>query len=144
MIKKNNFQWISPIFSIMQLPLSWRAMTVKKKQTKKNKKQNKKKGNQISRAFRWFFSSHFSIWHMQTVQTQIRLLPREQSDQGLHYLTFLPSILWKQNLGEKVWYKVFEILGHLLNKEVSEISLDQSRSGLLVLSSQKIVSRTKK
>ena len=27
-------------------------------------------------------------WHMQTVQTQIRLLLKEQSDQGLHFLPF--------------------------------------------------------
>ena len=27
-------------------------------------------------------------WHMQTVQTQIRLLLKEQSDQGLHCLPF--------------------------------------------------------
>ena len=27
-------------------------------------------------------------WHMQIVQTQIRLLLKEQSDQGLHYLPF--------------------------------------------------------
>ena len=28
------------------------------------------------------------LLHMQTVQTQIRLLQREQSDQGIHYLPF--------------------------------------------------------
>ena len=32
-------------------------------------------------------------WHMQTVQTQIRLLLEEQSDQGLHYLPFHLKLL---------------------------------------------------
>ena len=27
-------------------------------------------------------------WHVQTVQIQIRLLPKDQSDQGLHRLPF--------------------------------------------------------
>ena len=33
-------------------------------------------------------SKLLTIWHMQTVQIQIRLLLKEQSDQGLHCLPF--------------------------------------------------------
>ena len=52
-------------------------------------------------------------WYMQTVQTQIRLLLKEQSDQGLHCLSFQyfkKEQHKKQNVGQKVWNKVFEIL----------------------------------
>ena len=54
-------------------------------------------------------------WHMQTVQTQIRLLLKELSDQGLHFpLGILRNNSIKsKNLAKKVWNKVFEILGHL-------------------------------
>ena len=50
-------------------------------------------------------------------QTQMRLPLKEQSDQGLHCHSTMFFNKWlhkKQNLGEKVWNKVFEILGHLL------------------------------
>ena len=36
-----------------------------------------------------FYTLNFlTKWHMQTLQTQIRLLPQKQSDQGLHCLKF--------------------------------------------------------
>ena len=57
---------------------------------------------------------------MQTVQTQIRLLLEEQSDQGLHCLPFhlvfkeRKKLHKKQNLGWKsMEKKVFEVFGHL-------------------------------
>ena len=55
-------------------------------------------------------------WRMQTVQTQIKLLLKEQSDQGL---PCLPCHLKKKKMykkaefSQKVWNKVFKILGHL-------------------------------
>ena len=45
--------------------------------------------NECSRLIHQFRTSKFlTQWHMQTVQIQIRLLLKEQSDQGLHYLPF--------------------------------------------------------
>ena len=53
---------------------------------------------------------------MQTVQTQIRLLLKEQSDQGLHclpfHLAFKEQLHEKHNLGQNKC-GMFEILGHL-------------------------------
>ena len=57
-------------------------------------------------------------WHMQTVQTQIRLL-QEQSDQGLHCLPFHLSILRNNCIKSKSNAKVYTCrlkclkLGHL-------------------------------
>ena len=55
---------------------------------------------------------------MQTVHTQIRLLLKEQSDQGLHCRHsnkyFTKQLYKKQNLGQTRTGVVFEILGHLL------------------------------
>ena len=56
---------------------------------------------------------------MQTVQTQIRLLLKEQSDQGLHCLPFRIRNIILARIVEK---KVFEILGHL-NKLKSSLIL---------------------
>ena len=54
---------------------------------------------------------------MRTVQIQVRLLLKKQSDQGLHFdipVSILRNIYEKQNLRQKVLNKMFEILGHLL------------------------------
>ena len=51
---------------------------------------------------------------------------KEQSDQGLHCLPFhyfKKQLHKKQNLCQKVWNKVFEILGHLPNTWYSKVLL---------------------
>ena len=56
---------------------------------------------------------------------QDQIAPKKQSDQGLHYLLFQyfkKELHKKQNLGQKVWNKLFEILGHLPDTELDKFA----------------------
>ena len=71
----------------------------------------------IVNVLKFCLTKFLTKWHMQTVQTQIRLLLKEQSDQGLHCLPFycLKKQLHKKqkNMEEKLWNKIFGHLSHM-------------------------------